>query len=270
MKMQRLSSWWAAGLALLVAGVGCDDEDVPGQDAAVDAARPPDARPIVDTAVPADRDMAAGTTEVGSPQVDAAGTDGSLDGADADTTSDSAPGVDMDMAAVDAPVVMDAPPVDTMPDTTPDTAPIEPNSCAEVNCPALFAIANQCNPASDSCTYDVTAQGPPRITSYCLAGGIKKISTTTFSGNDYATTMEAKKPDGSACYTLLINGNEEREALTWRDPAGTQLATGTWDADSGQLIFTCGGVSYDVTGLGCPGSDTEPSPSDCTEGTCNP
>jgi hypothetical protein len=173
-----------------------------------------------------------------------------------------------------APDSVGNPPPDSGPDLPPDAmtdAVVEVTTCAQINCPQLTQLAADCNTHEVSCTSE---EASPTLSNYCYENDVAKQSTRVYSGSDdgeYTTTMRVSKPDGSSCYTLLMNGSSDTDVETWvfRDPAGAEVARGEWNKEEDRLTLICGGVRYVLGDIGCPGTDGEPEPGQCDEGDCS-
>jgi hypothetical protein len=179
----------------------------------------------------------------------------------------------------DGPVV--ALPDAAAPDAPPDTA-VYPDAiinsvvtvthCSQINCPQLTALASQCDANDQACEMDSLSAS---VDNFCHDNGVKKQSTRLYSGpagQDYMTTMRVMKSDGSACYTLVMNGNDDEDTEYWvfRSPSGQELARAEWNNDLDQLTLLCGGVRYVIGQVGCPGTDGEPEAGQCEDagGAC--
>ena len=196
-------------------------------------------------------------------------------------TADAAPGVDMALAP-DLPPDMpslppDAPalPPDAPPPPPPDAPPtvVMVTNCSQINCPSLTALASQCNGNDTTCVSEVQMTLPMGVTNYCHSNQVKKYAVTTYSGpngENYNTVMEILKPSGEDCYTLELSGSDNNPLQNWifKSPAGQELARAIWNESQNQLTLTCGGVSYIIGDVGCPGTDGQPE-GQCTPGTCD-
>ena len=148
------------------------------------------------------------------------------------------------------------------------------SACSQINCPQLLDVASQCAANESDCSYEVKMTDPNRVTNYCHENQVKKFATTTGTGGTaYRTIMEVVKAGGAACYTLEINGtasgSADVQSWTFKNPAGTELATATWRASNEQLTIHCGGVNYVIGDVGCPGTDGQPNDGDdCSAADC--
>lgn len=215
-----------------------------------------------------------GGVAAGGAVGDAGGDMTAVGGAPGAGGADAPAAVDV---ASDIAVVVDMQP--DLPAPPPDTAPttVMVSACSQFNCPALTNVASACVAHLDEvdCTYETTMQNP-KHTNYCHTNGVKKLARTVYSGNSYTTTMDVRKPDNSACYTVVIagsgSGTSDVQNWTYRSPSGQQLATAVWRASDEVLTISCNNVNYVIGDVGCPGTDGQPDDADaaqCTAGNCD-
>lgn len=191
-------------------------------------------------------------------------------------------------APPDSSILADAPSVDilSIPDTSqmPDVgasldsstpadatvggAVVVVQDCAEVSCARLFAVAGPCNGDESACMAQVLMTDPDLKTNYCHANGVRKSSTTTSTASGYRTVMTVSK-NGGQCYTLEMVGSAGgTENWTFRAPSGEELGRAVSTMNGSKLVLSCDGRNYDVSAVGCPGTDGEPGMGDCAMGSC--
>ena len=164
------------------------------------------------------------------------------------------------------------PPPPPLPDAAPpDPNAIVPTTCAEIPCQDLFVAAANCNTDGVACQSQVIAVDPITRTNYCHVSGIKKQSSTSFSGDRYTTIMRVLNTNGTLCYTLEMSGalSSDVEQQVWKSPTGATLLTGSWTKSLDRRVLSCNGMSYDTREVGCPGLDGEPETvMQCPPGVC--
>jgi hypothetical protein len=213
---------------------------------------------------------AGGAGSSGDPYPDARQPGAGGAGGTAPTDGPSAPG--LDVAPSDRPVVTPPPgPPDALPPDTMTDAIVTVTSCEMINCPQLALLTAECSGNDSECTANEVSS---TLSNYCHDNGVKKQSTRIYSGDDevdYTTTMRVKKPSGSDCYTLVMTGSEESDTERWvfRSPAGQEVARAEWDKEEDVLTLICGGARWVLDDIGCPGTDGEPEPEQCSEGDCD-
>jgi hypothetical protein len=193
----------------------------------------------------------------------AAGIPGSTDGPVASPPLGAAP--------ADGPAVS---PPDAGPATPPDTntgTVVMVTACETINCPQLMQLTAGCSGNDSECTANEVSS---TLSNYCHDNGVTKQSTRIYSGEDevdYTTTMQVRKSDGSACYTVVMTGSEESDLERWvfRSPAGHEVGRAEWDKDEDVLTLICGGTRWVLGDIACPGTDGEPEPDQCSEGDCD-
>jgi hypothetical protein len=280
----RLISALAFGL-VVTAGIACDDEGTKKADAGTGGRGGSAGGTGGATGGRGGSGATGGTTTTGGAGGATGGAGGSTGGAGGATGgsggSTGGTGGGAPDASPDTMVTVDAPPqVDQMvtPDMASDMAPLPDtsstvmvNDCNQLNCPALTALAAECNSSEAACTFQSPSE---TVTNYCHVNGVKKTATTTYSGPDgsnYHIVMPVKKQNGTACYTLEMDGNDNTDIENWtfKAPGGTEVARGEWDKGDDQLTLICGGVRYVIGDIGCPGTDGQPE-GQCTAGACTP
>jgi hypothetical protein len=190
-----------------------------------------------------------------------AGSGGSGGSAGSGGTPDASPD-----KAPDMPATPDAAP-DLPPDVAVDLSPdLPPALTCESACPALFALADDCEP-DGTCTVAAQPGDPTSTSNFCHVNGIKtEVVTVEGSGDDYTQTVKVRKAAG-LCYTLEVHSSDgTNEDLTWKNAAGATIATGRRTPTA--LTITCGAAAHNITSLECAGTFGAPDEADCTAGTC--
>ena len=139
--------------------------------------------------------------------------------------------------------------------------------------PCIVALTQDCVP-SGACTEATAGTTNNR----CYANGVK-VSTAAVLLPP-SLTLTSKKPDGSACYTVigtLTDLQSTTAMLVLKNAAGQQVGTGTYNVTNMQGSMMCDGASFDAVAVASCGSVLRlpslpgSSPSgDCTAGACVP
>jgi hypothetical protein len=259
------------GSLLLIAPIGCDDD-------------PPGKKPL-----PA-RDGSAGSGGTGGSGGSGgagarggtggtAGSGSSVDSGDGTGTGGSAgsggsggtagsggtPDANPDKAP-DMPATPDVA-ADLPPDVAVDLSPdIPPAVTCESACPALFAVADDCEP-DGTCTFATQPGTPTSTSNFCHINGVTtEVVTVEGNGDDYTQTVKVRKA-ATVCYTLDVHSSDgTNEDLTWKNPAGATIATGRRTPTT--VTITCGGPTHNIGALECAGTFGPPDEADCTAGSC--
>jgi hypothetical protein len=136
-------------------------------------------------------------------------------------------------------------------------------SVGSCNIACLNDVVSQCVP-SGACTTSQTGEGA------CYANGVK-IDTTAVAGTTTpSTTTTVTRPDGNVCYSIDQVVQPGSVTLTYKDAAGATIATGTAATETSAVTITCNGMTFALTGSGCPGASgqTDSSNPGCSAGTC--
>ena len=195
---------------------------------------------------------------------------GSGDGADSGDSGGSADSGDAPDAspdqAPDVPATLDAA-ADLPPDVAVDISPdIPPAVTCLSACPALFAVADDCEP-DGTCTVATQPGGVTTTSNFCHMNGItSEVVTVEGTGDEYSQTIKVRKA-AALCYTLDVHSSDgTNEDLTWKNAAGATIATGRRTLTS--LTITCGGATHNIGSLECSGTGGAHDESECTAGTC--
>jgi hypothetical protein len=139
--------------------------------------------------------------------------------------------------------------------------------------PCIVALTQDCIP-SGACTEATAGTTNNR----CYANGVK-VSTAAVLLPP-SLTLTSKKPDGSACYTVvgtLTSLQSTTAMLVLKNAAGQQVGTGTYNVTTMEGAVMCDGASFDAVAVASCGSVLRlpslpgSSPSgDCTAGACTP
>jgi hypothetical protein len=156
--------------------------------------------------------------------------------------------------------------------TTSDAAPVDSASACKVPC--LATLDSECLP-SGACTEQ--AVGPLGIaTNRCYDNGVKILSDVMIGLPNSTLKITHKKADGSVCFTVegTLNG-ATAATVTWKDPAGNAVATGTYAFTTMAATIMCGGQTFDAqAAASCgalrnlPRAPGSPSTGGCSMGSC--
>lgn len=133
-------------------------------------------------------------------------------------------------------------------------------SCNAPSC--LNGLMTSCEP-SGTCVsqMDMTTFA----SNTCYSNGVKELMAISASG----MTMTVKK-DSSTCYSVDVSATG---VLTFKNGAGSPVATGTYDKNAGTTTVTCTGGQPVTLNASCDTADmggAMTGGSDCTDGVCTP
>jgi hypothetical protein len=136
-------------------------------------------------------------------------------------------------------------------------------SCNMPSC--LANLPTTCTP-SGTCVEQTTTTG----TNDCYSNGVKVITTIDLSTFNSTETF---KNGSTTCYSIAVSGLlTGTPTFTLKNAAGATIGTGTEDATTNAVTFTCTGQSPVVLNSSCDTSSfAGSSAGSCnTPGTCSP
>ena len=130
--------------------------------------------------------------------------------------------------------------------------------------PCLAALAQSCLP-SGTCTTQAVDPNSPGMVNSCYGNGVKTCVTVNATANTAVSTVT--KADGkTVCYKAEMTfGTGGSGTMSFKDAAGTEVATGTPGASSTApitVICTSDGKTYQFDWSAASGASA------CTAGTC--
>ena len=131
--------------------------------------------------------------------------------------------------------------------------------------PCLAALAQSCLP-SGTCTTQAVDPNSPGMVNSCYGNGVKTCVTVNATANTAVSTVT--KADGkTVCYKAEMTfGTGGSGTMSFKDAAGTEVATGTPGASSTApitVICTSDGKTYQFDWSAASGASA------CTAGTCS-
>lgn len=131
-------------------------------------------------------------------------------------------------------------------------------SCNAPSC--LTSLYSSCEPSGTCVSQTDTTTF---ATNSCYSNGVKEIMTIALSG--IAITY---KKGTSTCYSINIDSTG---AISFKNAAGSVVATGTYDSTTTATTVTCTGGQAVTVNSSCDSSTMGgTSAPDCTQGTCTP
>jgi hypothetical protein len=123
-----------------------------------------------------------------------------------------------------------------------------PASC---DIPCLTTLTANCVPMG-TCQSQSTIVPTP-MTNQCYSNGVKISSTINISGGGGNLAATYSKM-GMVCYSMEVSGSAgSNVTLTYKNPAGTVVATATYDNTTMKTTLTCTGsaMTYDLSSAAC-------------------
>jgi hypothetical protein len=159
--------------------------------------------------------------------------------------------------------------------TTPgtDAATSDTSTASMCKIPCLATIDSECLPEG-ACVEQPVALG--LVSNRCYDNGVKILSQLALGLPTSTLKIIHRKADGSVCFTVegTVKGTTEA-SVTWKDPAGTAVATGTYDITTMAATISCGNQQFSAQdALRCgatrnlPRAPGSPSSGGCTMGMC--
>lgn len=135
----------------------------------------------------------------------------------------------------------------------------------------LFEMYRPCSPgvAPSGCIIQDTTVGTTRTTNACYSDGTSMSTVSDLT--TFATTAKFRK-DGSVCYSLessvvvSSSGMPASSLTTYKNGAGSVVATSTFDVSTSLTSVTCTGAEPVLWDTSC-GSSVD---NNCQPGVCNP
>jgi hypothetical protein len=129
-----------------------------------------------------------------------------------------------------------------------------------------------------TCMQQSTLALPP-VVNQCYSNGVKISTSITISGGGGSIVSTYSKM-GNVCYSAEVAsaGTGQNATITYKNAAGTTVATGNYTAATMKFTVTCtGGMTYDLSSAACanvprgttaPGGGGDAGAGSCPMGSC--
>jgi hypothetical protein len=151
---------------------------------------------------------------------------------------------------------------------------------ASANCdiPCLTSLVSNCAPAG-ACMSQTTLL-PPSV-NQCYANGVKVTTAIALGAGGSGSAVITYSKAGQTCYSVEapVTAGAMTFMFTYKNAAGTVVATGTFDSATSKTTVTCAGsaMTYDLSSAACanvprgqmpPMGGGDAGANQCPMGTC--